>query len=179
MNDSKISVRYAKALFNLANENNLLEQIKSDVELLKETCYLPDFNDFLNSPIIPVSKKQLVFDGIFKGNVHKYVIDFLHIIAKSRREVFLKLITLDFLKLYRDLLGITEAELTTAVEISQQSKTQIVDMLKGLFDTNIEIKHKIKPEIVGGFVLRIDDKQIDVSVRTQLQDFKKELVDSI
>jgi F-type H+-transporting ATPase subunit delta len=179
MNDSKISVRYAKALYNLALEKNLLEQIKSDIELLNEACYIPEFNEFLNSPIIPISKKQLVFEGIFKGNVHKYVIDFLLIIAKSRREVFLKLITLDFLKFYRDLLGITEAELTTAVEISQQSKTQIVEMLKGLLDTNIDIKHRIKPEIIGGFVLRIDDKQIDVSVRTQLQDFKKELVNSL
>ena len=179
MNDSKISVRYAKALFNLAKEKNLLEQIKSDVELLYEACLLPDFIEFLNSPIIPISKKQLVFQGIFNKSVHKYVVDFLNIITKSRREIYLKLITLDFLKFYRDLLGVTEAELTTAVEISDNSKTQIVEMLKKILDSTIDIKHKIKPEIIGGFILRINDKQIDVSVKTQLQNYKKELVDAI
>ena len=57
MNDSKISVRYAKALFNLALERNIIDAVKVDVEFLNEVCNLPEFNDFLNSPILPVSKK--------------------------------------------------------------------------------------------------------------------------
>ncbi|MBN2891129.1 MAG: ATP synthase F1 subunit delta [Bacteroidales bacterium] len=176
MNDSKISVRYAKALFNLAVEKEILEPIKSDVELLLEICKIEAFKEFLHSPIIPISKKQQVFKGVFTGSVNQYVVDFLLLLAKSRREVFLEIITLDFLKFYRDLLGITEVELTTASQISEKSKEQFIEMLTVLLKSKIDIKHKINESIIGGFVLRIDDKQIDASVKTQLQDFKKELV---
>lgn len=176
MNESKISVRYAKALFNLAVEKQMLESIKADVEMLNEICDIKEFKEFLSSPIIPISKKQEIFKTIFQKNVNTFVSEFLLLLAKGRREVYLKIITLDFLKFYRDLLGIKEAELTTAVAISEDSKAKIVQMLTILLKSKIDIKHKINSDIIGGFVLRIDDKQIDSSVKTQLKDFKNELV---
>ncbi|MBN2663462.1 MAG: ATP synthase F1 subunit delta [Bacteroidales bacterium] len=179
MNDSKISVRYAKALFNLAIEKNILDTIKNDVVLLNESCKLLHFNDFLNSPIIPISKKIAVFEGIFKGNVHGYVMDFLILMAKNRREAYLKMITLDFLKHYRDYNGIIEAELTTAVQISEQNKIEIIELLSNLLKGKVEIKNNIKTDIIGGFVLRIDDKQFDASVKTQLKNYRKELKKSV
>lgn len=179
MNDSKISVRYAKALFNLAIENNSLDAIKSDVVLLNDACALPDFNDFLNSPIIPISKKIELFEGIFKGNVHVFVMDLLILMAKNRREAYLKMITLDFLKHYREYNGIIEAELTTAVEINEQNRKKIIQLLSNLLKGKVEIKNNIKTDIIGGFVLRIDDKQIDASVQTQLKKYKKELKKSV
>jgi len=176
MNESKISVRYAKALFNLSVEQNQLEQIKSDIALLLESCSIPEFNEFLNSPIIPVSKKQEIFKKIFNNNINKYVIDFLLLVAKNRRESYLKLMSLNFLKFYRNLLGIKEAELTTATTIDENTKSQIVLMLSQILNSKIDIKHKIKDNIIGGFILRIEDKQIDASIKTQLNNFKKELI---
>lgn len=179
MNDSKISVRYAKALFNLANENNVVESVKNDVVLLNEVCSDVLFNDFLNSPIIPISKKVKIFEGIFKGKVHSYVFELLILMAKNRRESYLKMITLDFLKFYRDFYGIIEAELTTAVQISEQSKSKIIAMLSNLLKGKVEIKNNVKTDLIGGFVLRIDDQQIDASVKTQLQNYRKELKKSV
>jgi len=179
MNDSKISVRYAKALFNLAKENDILDTIKKDIAFLNETCSTPIFNDFLNSPIIPISKKSLVFEKTFKGNVHHFVLEFLLLIAKNRRESYLKLITLDFLKYYRNFHGIIEAELTTATEISDENINNIISMLSDLLKGEIEIKNNVKTDLIGGFVIRIDDKQIDASVKTQLKNYRKELQKSV
>ncbi len=176
MNESKISVRYAKALFNLSVEQKLLEQVKADVLMLLNTCEIDEFNEFLNSPIISISKKQEVFSTLFKNSINKIVLDFLLLLAKGRREIYLKIISLDFLKYYRDFLGIKEAELTTALEISEETKNNISLMLNKIMNSKIEIKHKVNNDIIGGFILRVDDNQIDASVKTQLKNIKKELI---
>ncbi|MEA3452100.1 MAG: ATP synthase F1 subunit delta [Bacteroidota bacterium] len=176
MNESKISVRYAKALFNLAKEKNILDEIKKDVDLLNEICNIEEFDEFLNSPIIPVSKKMQVFDGIFRGNINQIVLDTLLLIGKNRRETFLILITLNFLTYYRKYIGITEVNFTTASEVSEENKQNIKKLLQQIIQGKIELKHNINSDLIGGFVLRVDDKQIDSSVRTQLKDIKKELI---
>ena len=178
MNESKISVRYAKALFEIAVEQNKLEKIKQDVELLYEVCLLPDFDEFLNSPIITVSNKQAIFSGIFKGKIEQQVLDTLLIMCKNRRESYLKLKTMDFLNLFRKYLGITKAELITATTVSKEVLTNIETMLKQMLLTKIEFNQNINPDIIGGFILRIDDQQIDASVKTQLKEFKKQLTKS-
>lgn len=179
MNESKISVRYAKALFNLAAEKQILDIVKNDMELISESCKIKEFNDFLNSPIIPVSKKEIIFEGIFKGNVHQVVLDTLLLIAKNRRETFLNIISLNFLTLYRKYFGITEAQLTTAFEIPEDTKQKLIELLRQIVDGKIELKQNLNPEIIGGFILRIDDKQLDSSVKTQLKNFRKQLTNKI
>ncbi len=178
MNESKISVRYAKALFELAIEQNKLEKIKTDIEMLNDVCYMPEFDDFLNSPIITVSKKQQIFTAIFNGKIEQPVLDTLLIMCQNRRESYLKLITLNFLKFYRQHKNITAAELTTATAVTPDILNNIERMLKQLLSSNIDIKQKINPDIIGGFILRIDDKQIDASVKSQLKEFKKQLTKS-
>jgi len=176
MNESKISVRYAKALFNLAKEKNILDEVKKDVDLLYEVCNIDEFDEFLNSPIIAVSNKIRIFDGIFRGNVNQIVLDTLLLVGKNRRETFLKLITLNFLTYYRRHLGITEVNFITASEVSEENKQNIKNLLYQIIEGKIDLKHSINSDIIGGFVIRVDDKQIDSSVRTQLKNIKKELI---
>jgi F-type H+-transporting ATPase subunit delta len=176
MNESKISVRYSKAIFSLSKEQNKLESVKKNMDLILETIKIKEFKDFLQSPIIPVSKKQEIFEKIFKKNVEKIVLDTILLMAKNRRENYLQLVALDYLKLYYKYLGITEITLTTATEISVESKEKIVKLLEQKIKGKIEIKQKIDPDIIGGFIVKIDDKQLDASVRGQLQLFRKKLI---
>ena len=175
MNESKISVRYSKALFNLAKEKKILDEVKKDIEILLTICQIKEFDEFLSSPIIPISKKAIIFRGLFEGNVNKIVLDTLLLIVKNRRETLLKIISLDFMTLYRKELGIIKAELITADKISEENKKEIKEMLKKILKGKIDLSQKIDSEIIGGFILRIDDKQIDSSVKTQLKNFRKEL----
>ncbi len=176
MNESKISVRYAKALFGLAKDNNLLNQVKSEVVVIYEVFSMPQFNEFLSSPVIAVSKKQEVFNSVFKSKVTDFVLDFLVLLVKNRRESFLKIICLNFLKLYRKEFNIVEAELTTAVIIDEVTKSNIILMLNRVLGYNVEVIQNVKEEIIGGYILRIEDKQIDESVKTKLQTIKKQLL---
>ncbi len=179
MNQSKISDRYAKALFQLCKEKQVLENVKPDIELLNKACSIPEFNEFLNSPVIPISEKQTILKQIFENKLHKFVTQLLLLMAKNRREQFLKIITLNFLKFYRDYFGIVETELTTVDDISQENKQKIVSLLKDYLKADVDIKNYVNPNIIGGFILRIDDKQIDASIKTQLQEYKKQLTKSL
>lgn len=175
MNDSKISARYAKALFNFATENGKIEEIKKDIDLLYETCKIVEFNTFLNSPILQTSKKITVLQNTFTGKIQQAVLDFIIIMTKNRREPFLKIITLNFLQLYRKHHNITESEITTAVSISAQNKQKLQNLLQQHFKGTITIKNTIVPDIIGGFILKINDKQLDASIKGQLNTYKQQL----
>ncbi len=175
MNESKITTRYAKALFKLAQEQNLLDRIKDDLQLVSQVAKLEPFQELIHSPIIPESKKKEVFRQLFEGKVHKYTLEFLLILAENRREQFINLIILDFNKLYRQALGITEVELTTAVELDDKLKQEFIDILKRVTNHKIDLKHHINPDIIGGFIIRIDDRQLDASISTQLKKLKKHI----
>ena len=74
--------------------------------------------------------------------------------------------------------GITESVLTTAVKVDVKIKKQITDLLSEVFKTKIEIEENIDSEIIGGFILRVDDNYIDASIKNKLRKIKKELLGS-
>jgi F-type H+-transporting ATPase subunit delta len=69
--------------------------------------------------------------------------------------------------------------LTTAVTVDEKIRKQITDLISDVFKTNIELKENIDPEIIGGFILQIDDNYIDASIRNKLRKIKKELIGSV
>ena len=175
MNESKITTRYAKAIFQLAQENNLLEVIKQDLDLVRQVLDIDEFDQLIKSPIIPVSQKQAAFTDVFKGKVHEYTLDFLLLVTENKREAYLGLMIMDFYELYKKALGITEVHLTTAVDLDEEQKQQFIEILKKTLNTKIDLHQKTDPQIIGGFILRVEDKLLDMSVASQLKQIKKEL----
>jgi len=180
MNDSKITSRYAKALFDLALETNKLKIVKNDIDVIfKAVSELPNFKEFINSPIIRASKKQEILTNIFKQEVCDISLNFLNLIAHNRREMFLKLICLNFFTLYRKFMNIKQAEITTTRNIPNDFKNKIEEIIKNIYKSEVELEQKIDDSLIGGFIIKIDDKQLDASVSTKLNNIKKELQNSI
>ncbi len=178
MNDSKISVRYAKAIFKLAVEQKKLSKINDDMKLIFGTCKNDMFKEFLHSPIISISKKQEVLKSLFTGKVNKETLSLLNILAQNRRETYIELVSMNFFTFYREYLGIKEVTLTTVNPISLDYKEQIINILKDTFKSKIDLKENVDKDIIGGFVLKIEDQEIDASVATKLNTIKKELTAS-
>jgi len=179
MDHSAIAVRYAKALFATAKEKGLLETLKTDIELVFDVCNeSADFILLLESPIVKTSKKSKLISSIFKGKVNDLTLSFLLLIANNKREVHIPGICRNFLGLTRKDQNIKSALLTTASEINSESISKIVELLSKELNATIELSTKVKPEIVGGLILRIDDKQYDASISTQLKKIKHKLLES-
>ena len=175
MNESRISVRYSKALFQSALEKNLLGRVNQDMILIKELCNLPDIKELLNSPIIIPSKKTEVFHKLLVNNLHELTLSLVDLVVKNGRERYLPAIARVFVHNTLIHEGITESFLTTAVKVDSNIKKQVSDLIADLFKTKVVLKASVDESIIGGFVLRIGDNFIDASIRNKLRKIQKEL----
>lgn len=176
MNESQIAVRYAKALFSLAEEQSRLTIIRNDIEILYQFCQVEEFVFMLEHPTIKSSEKKQILLQIFEVRLTKTSLDFLNVLIQNKRENYLKDIVRNFLDLYRKQTGIKKATLTTAETIDSNLSSRIKYWIKTEFKTQIDLEENIDEKLIGGFVLRIDDLQIDASVRYQLKKIKQNLL---
>ena len=179
MNDSKISVRYSRAIFQSALEKKILDNVYQDMIFISEICKNPETKEFLQSPVIFPSKKIAIFHKMLEGNIEKITLSLIDIIVKNGRESFIPAIARVFIHETKKFRGITESVLTTAVKVDDNVKKQITDLISDVFKTNVELKENIDPEIIGGFILQIDDNYIDASIKNKLRKIKKELMGSV
>ncbi len=177
MDQSAINVRYAKAFFGLAKEKGMLAQLKTDIELVATVCAgSKDFVLLLESPIVKATKKTELIAAIFEGKINGLTSDFLKLIAKNKREVYIPGICRNFLALARKDQNIKSAMLTTASEIGAEATKKIEQLIEKELGAKIELRNKVDPSIIGGLVLRLEDKQYDASVSTQLKKVKQTLL---
>jgi F-type H+-transporting ATPase subunit delta len=175
MNDSKISVRYSRALFDFAVEKKLVDKVYQDMIYISELCKIPEVKELLKSPIIVPSKKTEIFHKITGSEIQKITLSLLDMVVKNGRENFLPAIARAFIHETKEYKGITESVLTTAVQVDDKIKKQITDFVSGIFHTKVEIKEVIDKDIIGGFILKVEDNYIDASIRNKLRKIEKEL----
>lgn len=175
MNDSKISVRYSRALFELALEKGLLEKVLADMELLSELCRIPEVKELLTSPIIVPSKKILVFSKLLDKKVEEITLSLIRIVVNNGREAFIPAIARVFMTETKKHKGVTDTILTTAVKIDSKIKKEISSLVSEIFNTKAEVEEIEDESIIGGFILRVGDNYIDASVKNKLRKIEKGL----
>jgi F-type H+-transporting ATPase subunit delta len=177
MNDSKISVRYAKALLQAAVDAKKEDAVRSDmVSLLECITASPDFKTLLESPVVADSKKVEIFDSLFAGNFCRLTIDFFKVLVRNKRENFLKMICLNFAEFYARSKNIKRVLITSAVETTDDVRQKVKALAKDVSEgSNVELSVKVDPEIIGGLIVQVDDKVYDASVKTQLAKIKENL----
>jgi F-type H+-transporting ATPase subunit delta len=170
-----ISQRYAKALFDLALEFKELEKIKEDMLLVGSvTDENPEFRRLLSSPVIPQGKKAAIIRGIFNKKVEKLTFRFLELVVRKEREVFLKNIADNFISLYKKYKNIITVKLITAQPVDDHIRKEILDILEETTHKNVELLEDTDKKLIGGFVLTMDDKKYDASIRQQINRLQKE-----
>jgi len=177
MDQSKINVRYAKAFFTLAKEKNMTTELREDARLIASICETSsDFNLMLESPVVKTSNKVKVIRSIFEGQVNEQSIKFLVLIAENKRERNIPGIFRNLEDLYRKEEGIKTAVLTSAQQLDESILVRVKEILESEFQAKIELSTQTDSEIIGGFVLRVDDNQYDASISTQLQKVRDQLL---
>ena len=175
MNQSKITIRYAKALFDLALERNVLEQVKKDMALINQVCLENrELRSMLHNPVINVDKKQKVMLKIFGSHIDTLTLSFINIISRKRREYLIDGIASDFVSLYKEYKGIKTAYVTTAVALCDTERQAMLGILKSLTGKEIELIENLKKDIIGGFVLSMDNYQVDQSMTSKIKDLRKD-----
>lgn len=176
MNDSRIAARYARALFSLAKEQNLTGLVKDDLlELigLRETS--PEFKLLMESPVLRGSVKIRFFREDLGGILQPLTVEFMCLLIGHKREIFLPLVCRKYQELYKEAEGILEASVAFAVPVSDELLNRFRIKLAEHSNARIDLKQEIRDDLIGGFVLTLEDQQLDASVTSQLKKFKKEL----
>ena len=181
MSITRIASRYAKSLLDLAVENKKLERVLEDVQLFNQSLENRDLFLVVKSPIIKAEKKLAIFTQIFKGKVDDLTLSFIEIVTAKGRESILPEITDQFIEQYRELKNITLASFTTSQKVPDSIIDSLVSELKNsswVRKGEVEVQEKVDEDIIGGFIIEIEDKQYDASVKAKLAELKKEILDN-
>lgn len=178
MNESQISVRYAKALFQSAFEQQLLDDVYKDMEVLTTTCKLEDFQYMLEIPTLQPSQKIKLVGAIFEKYFSKISLSMINLVIKNKRESYLAGIARNFRDFYRQEKGIRIAKLITAQPVDESAMNNIHKLINKAYDSEVELSSAVDGDVIGGFILTIEDKQYDASVASNLRKLKKQLLET-
>lgn len=170
MRETRVSYRYAKSLLDLAIEKGQLEQVREDMQLVRDAVHENhDLELLLKSPVIKTDKKQEILKAIFGGKIGVITTEFIDIITRKRREAELEVIAESFLSQYRKNKNIVTASITTATPLDEMLRKQVLDLVRKAAGTEVELTEKIDDSLIGGFVLRVGDRQVDTSMIRQIR----------
>ena len=178
MQNTKLANRYSKALLDLALEQNVLDEVCSNMKQL--TMMVDENRDLqllLKSPIVKADKKIAIFNELFVA-FHKLSKDFVTLITKNRREGDLYNIAKVFISLYADYKNIQQIVVTTASGLDDTLRAKLRELASKATNSEVDIIEKTNPALIGGFVLRIGDNQFDTSIATKIRKVKRELTTS-
>jgi F-type H+-transporting ATPase subunit delta len=179
MNESKISVRYAKALFALAKEADSFDALKRDVELLYQCIrQIPELQFVIESPVIKVSEKKKLFQDMFQASFSPLTLTFIKLVLEHRREDYLVGISRHFLTLMKAEQGIQSAEVITAITLDEKLRQSILSLIAKKFNAVVELNEVVDEKLIGGFILRVGDQQLDASIANKLKRIQNDLINS-
>ena len=174
MQGTRVASRYAKSFIDLTTEQGVLEQAYNDMKSILAICESNhDFVNFLKSPLIKTDKKQAVLKQIFDGKLNKVTDAYIQLITSKKREIYLAEIAAEFVNQYKEKKKILTAVITTAKGIDDVIRKEIMEIVKGTGNSEVVLQEKINKDIIGGFILRIGDKQVDASISRKLNNLKR------
>lgn len=175
MSYTKITTRYAAAFFDLAGEKGIIEKANEDMKLLSSVCESNrDFVLLLQNPVVNAEKKKKIIKRIFESSVTPLSISFMSLMIRKRRERYLPSIAKAFTDLYQAYKGIKTAYVTSAVELGAGEREGILEIMQKVTNKKINLIEKTNEELLGGFVINLDNFQLDQSIAAKIKQLKKD-----
>jgi F-type H+-transporting ATPase subunit delta len=179
MRETRVSHRYAKSLVDLSREKGQLETMRQDMDLVLTVIRENrELQLLLSSPVINPDKKQSILKAIFDGKVSAVTMQFMDIITRKRREDELESIAEAVLTQYNKEKNILTAVITTAKGLDASLRQQIINIVRGTSTSEVMLEEKIDTTLIGGFVLRVGDKQVDASILRQIRNLERSFSES-
>jgi F-type H+-transporting ATPase subunit delta len=179
MDEGKISVRYSRALLGLAREKQMIVSVKNDMEMIHHLFEtIPEFNQVLQSSVTGMNEKREFFSNVFAKSINSITYSFLLLLLTNHRESYLKDISRNFLESYRKEMGFKAARLISAIKLDPDTVEQFRGLIRKHFNSEVDLTCEVDSKLIGGFVLQVEDQQIDASVEAKLKKLKRDLIAS-
>jgi F-type H+-transporting ATPase subunit delta len=175
MASTRAAIRYAKAILDLSNSKGVAEVVNNDMKLIASTINGNlELSTFIQNPTTKVEVKEKALLEVFAG-INAVTQGLFHLLFENKRFEILEAIALEYSKLSDIMNGVEVAKVTTAIPMDAALEAKVLAKIATLSDKKITIENTVDASIIGGFILRIGDKQYNASVANRLQALKREL----
>ena len=177
MDNGKISVRYARALFQVAQEQGCEAEVYDGLTRFAHNYLLAiaQFNEVLTDPIVAREEKVKLLEMAVGEPIHGCLKQSIAFVADQKREDKMFLIAMKYMEMYREKHHILSTQVTTATQLPEETYDKIKAFVKQTFDADAELDVHIDPSLIGGFILDIENSRMDASVVGQLNALKNSL----
>ena len=174
MADSRAASRYVKSLLDLAVERKVLEEVHYDMVFFTGVISKSrQLELLLQSPVIKHDQKLEILKRIFSGKVHSLTMAFFDIITRKNREPILATVAREFHNAYNEYKGVGKATVTTAIPLDSNARAEVEKLVRKYSDKKeIELIERVDPELIGGFILNVGDRQVDASIKNKIKTLK-------
>ena len=175
MSGIRAAIRYAKSILEIASSKGVSSEVSSDMALIATTINgNSELSTFIQNPLIKTDIKRNVVLEVF-ASVNEVTKSLFHLLLENKRFEILDSIALEYNKLFDIMNGVEVAKVTTAVPMDSDMEAKILAKIGIFSDKKVTIVNTVDPSIIGGFILRIGDKQYNASVANRLEVLKREL----
>lgn len=172
---SKVAIRYAKAILDISLDSNNTIKVNENMQLIANTiAQNKELQVFLTNPVVKPEVKNEALNEIFL-NSEKETLALFQLLAFNKRFELLMNTALEYQKQFDVFNGIETVTVTTAYEMDTATEQDIINKAKQFTDKKIKLVKVIDKDILGGFIIRIGDNQINASAKHRLREIKKEL----
>ncbi len=174
MAGTRAAIRYAKAVLDLAKDQNTVETVNNDMVLIANSvAKSKDLSDMLQSPVLRSEVKKSALLEVFKDS-NTITVGLIDTLISNKRINILSEVASMYNRLYDQYRGSEVATVITAIPLTDELKSKVLAKAKELTGKDVELKNIIDQSIIGGFILRIGDIQYNASITNQLNKLKRE-----
>ncbi len=175
MASTRAAIRYAKAILEIADSKKSAAEVSADMALIASTITGNlELSSFIENPLIKTETKKDVVSEVF-ASVNPVTKSLFQLLLENKRFEILDAIAIEYNNLFDILNGIEVAKVTTAFAMDAALEAKVSAKIATFSNKKITIENTIDPSIIGGFILRIGDKQYNASIANRLQVLKREL----
>jgi F-type H+-transporting ATPase subunit delta len=166
---------YANALFEAAKEEGRLERVREDLEGFRQAVdEIPELRAVIENPELDTRQRADALRAVLE-DADELVRNFLLLVTEKGRAHELDEIVEEFETLVAREEGILDVELTTAVELSDDDARRILERIESVSAQKLRASRKVDPSLIGGFVLQAGSHRVDASVRSRLENLRRQL----
>ena len=174
MAQTRAAIRYAKAILDLAKDQNAVSVVNDDMKSIATAiAETKELNEMLQSPVVPSATKKSALLAVF-NNLNKLSTNLIDVLISNKRIDILGDVAQKYNQLFDENQGTQVAKVTSAVPLTDDFKKMALDKVRELTDKDAEITNVIDESILGGFILRVGDLQYDASIANKLSKLKRE-----
>ena len=175
MASTRAAIRYAKAILEIADSKKSAAEVSVDMALIATTIAGNlELHSFIQNPFIKTDTKKDVVLEVF-ASVNAVTKSLFHLLLENKRFEILEAIALEYNNLFDIMNGVEVAKVITAIPMDAALEAKVLAKIATFSNKKITIENTVDPSIIGGFILRIGDKQYNASIANRLQVLKREL----